>query len=74
MEIKLKSLIFILLVISLSSCSTMHVNRYSSIGIYPEVRKEMIKAEKRIRKERRVTNRMHNKTERKYNKLQRKKL
>lgn len=70
MEIKLKSLIFILFVILFSSCSAMHVNRYSSIGIYPEVRKEMIKAEKCIRKQERIIDKVHKKRNRKYNKLQ----
>ena len=73
MEIKLK-LIIILLVISLSSCATMHVNRYSGIGISPEVKKEQIKCQKRINKQQRIVNKEHRKRIKYVNKLQNKKL
>lgn len=74
MEIKLKSVIIILLVASLSSCATIQVNQYSNIGISPEVRKEQIDAQKRINKQQRIVNREHRKRTRYINNLQNKKL
>jgi len=74
MEIKLKNLIIILLVILLSSCATMQVKQYSGIGVSSEVKKEQIKAQKRINKQQRNTNKAHRKHFRKIYKLQNKNL
>lgn len=74
MAIKLKFLIIISFVLLLSSCATMHVNKYSGIGIYPKVKKEQIKAQKRINKQQRFVNKEHRKRIRYVNKLQRKKI
>lgn len=73
MEIKLK-LIIILLVISLSSCARLHVAQYSNVGVKPEVKKEQIKAQKRINKQQRIVNKEHRKRIKYVNKLQNKKL
>lgn len=74
MEIKLKHLIIILFIILLSSCATMQVNQYSSIGISKEVKKEKIDAQKRINKHQRIVNREHRKRIKYVNKLQNKRL
>ena len=74
MEIKLKYLIVIFLVISLSSCARMHIAQYSNIGISSEVKKEQIKAQKRINKQQRITDRAHRKRTKHINKLQNKEL
>jgi len=70
----MRKLILFFIIILLNSCSAIHVNRNINVGVSKEVKQEFIKAEKRIRKERRKTKIYHIKHRVKYNNLQNKKL
>jgi len=73
MRNKLITLITLIALLTINSCSTLYVAKYSSAGIKPNVREEMIINQKRITIEKRKTRKIHNKRRRNINKLQNKK-
>jgi len=68
----MKIILIFIFIILMSSCATMQVKQYSGVGISSEVKKEQIKAQKRINKQQRITDKVHRKRTKYINNLQNK--
>ena len=66
-----KLLLFITILL-LSSCTTIRVNLTVGVEVSSDVKKEMVKANKRIHKQARIKDNYLRKHKRKYDRLQRK--
>lgn len=56
----LKILLVLVIFLMVNGCASIYVNQTANPGVQPHVKKEMVKNEKRIRKEQRKTNKVHN--------------
>jgi len=54
-----KILLYLIIFLMLNGCATLYVNSTAGKGVQPDVKKEMVLNEKRIREERRAIDKGH---------------